>query len=203
MEIKVQDKTYVIKKPDVAEINSAKKFASVRFSEYVRAGVMLRDELDSILLERGFQKWNKEKEEQLTTLSDRIEENLTNLSKKSLAKTKKVELAKETRALRVLLNLLKNEQSKVYSHTVENKVDDDYFDFLVSECVFNEEGERVFSSFEDYQEKSGEEFAIRSAEKLAEVMFGLKDNWQAELPENKFLLDQGLLDENLALKEEE
>lgn len=203
MEIKVDGKTYIVKKPEVTEINAAKKFSSVKFSEYVRAGVMLRDELDSILAERGFQKWNKEKEEQLKLLSDKIDENTENMSKKTLAKTKKKELALETRSLRVLFNILKAEQSKVYSHTVENKVDDDYFDFLVSQCLFDEEGSKVFASFEDYQEKSGEEIALRAAEKLAEMMFGLKEDWQKELLENKILLEQGVINEDLELVEKE
>ena len=54
MEIKVEDKTYVVKKPSQKEVNLAKRFSNVKFREYVQGGLMLRDELDTVLQDRGY-----------------------------------------------------------------------------------------------------------------------------------------------------
>lgn len=197
MEIKVNDKTYVVKKPEVKELNAAKKFSSMKFAEYINSGLMLRNELDEVLYKRGY--WTEEKKNELDLISKKIQENVSKLDGK-LAKEKKKELAIETKYLRVALNLLRNQQTDVYKHTVESRVDDDYFDFLVSESVFDENGNRVYSGFEDYQERSNEELAIKAATKLAEIVYGLSENWEKDLPENKILSEMGVLDESLQLK---
>ena len=198
MEIKVEDKVYVVKKPGTKEINAAKKFSSIKFREYIEDGMMLRDELDRILQKRGY--WTEEKKKELKDVTEKIEANVEELKKK-LSKDKKKEIAIQTKYLRVVFNLLSNQQNEVYKHTVESRVDDDYFDFLVSECVFTESGEKVYGSFSEYQDKSTEELAVKSANKLAEIIYGLDPNWQDKLPENEVLKSMDLLDEEMNLKE--
>jgi len=198
MEIKVEDKTYVVKKPSQKEVNLAKRFSNVKFREYVQGGLMLRDELDTVLQDRGY--WTQEKKDELKKITQKIEDNVVELGKK-IAKEKKKELATETKYLRLAFTILNNQQNQVYKHTVESCVDDDYFDFLVSECILTESGERVYASFDEYQEKSTEKLAIKGANKLAEIIYGLDPMWQENLPENKILKEMDLLDENLNIKE--
>jgi methionyl-tRNA synthetase len=198
MEIKVEDKVYVVKKPGVKEINAAKKFSSVKFREYLQEGMMLRDELNDVLDKRAY--WTEEKKNRLKEVTEKIESNVEELKKK-LSKEKKKELAIQTKYLRTIFNLLSSQQNEVYKHTVETRVDDDYFDYLLSECVYTESGEKVYSSFEDYQERSTEELAVKAANKLAEIIYGLDPNWQEKLPENEILKSLDLLDDEMNIKE--
>ena len=198
MEIKIEDKVYVVKKPSQKEINSAKKFSSIKFREYVQDGMILRDELDRVLQDRNY--WTEEKKKELKQVTEKIEANIEELKKK-LSKEKKKEVAIQTKYLRVAFNILSSQQNEVFKHTVESRVDDDYFDFLVSERVFTESGEKVYASFDEYQERSTETLAIKAANKLAEMVYGLDPDWQEKLPENEILKELDLLDEDLNLKE--
>lgn len=201
MEIKVEDKTYVIKKPGQKQLDKAKLLSSKKFREYMNEGLILRDELDQKLLEAGH--WDSEKEKELEETKAQIEERVKKIKKGGIELKQAKQLALEVKYLRLALNLLTRKHNELYQHTVESRVDDDYFDCLVSECVFDEEGNKVYESFEDYQERSTELYSVKAANKLAELIYGFDPDWEKQLPENQFLLKYKFMDEELNLVQED
>lgn len=185
MEIVLDGKNYVIKTPGSKEIANAKKISSIKFREYLEEGLYLRDELESVLAKRGA--WNDEKRKNLEKTQQTIEDLTAKLEDESLSIEFRKQIAEQIQYFRIILTLLNAQYNELYKHTVESKVDDDYFDSLVSECLYNEDGTKVYKSLEDYKEKATEELAITAATKLAEVVYGINPEWKDLLPEKVFL----------------
>lgn len=77
------------------------------------------------------------------------------------------------------------------------------FDFLVSQCVFTEDGQRVYKDLADYDLRATEPAGYTCAEALAIMLHGIDSEFEESLPENKWLIDQGLVNKELSLVDEE
>jgi hypothetical protein len=104
--------------------------------------------------------------------------------------------------LRYKLLLLTAKEREFDELTVEAQSDNAYFDTLVSECVYDEEGKKVYSSYQDYLDKKSETYSYECASALAEMLYEFKD-FERTLPENSFLLEYGFVDSELKLIEDE
>jgi hypothetical protein len=86
------------------------------------------------------------------------------------------------------------------NHSAEGQADNSRFNYLVSVCVvYNDTKEPYFSSLEDYLNKSTEEVAIKGAQNLANMLYGLDNDYEGNLPENKFLKKYKFIDDKLRL----
>jgi hypothetical protein len=72
------------------------------------------------------------------------------------------------------------------------------FNYYVYACTYySESRKRVFETYEDYLNKNTEELAIRSAQNLANLLYGLEEDFESKLPENEFLLKYKFVDKDL------
>jgi hypothetical protein len=94
---------------------------------------------------------------------------------------------------------LQSEKNEYDSYTAEAQAEGAKITALVSMCLKNEKGESVFKDEDDYREKQEEPWALEGASKLATMVYGIDEGWEADLPENKFLKKYGFVDENLRL----
>jgi len=65
--------------------------------------------------------------------------------------------------------------------------------------VYNDTKEPYFKSYEDYNNRSTDSVAILAAQNLANMLYGLDDNYEEKLPENKFLKQYKFIDSKLRL----
>lgn len=160
--------------------------------------VIFRDELDKVMRERNL--WDDQKETDSKMLIDvitRSEELLEN-GGVSLNVAKKAAL--DLHDARVKRNILLAKKMSLDAITVEAQAEDARFNYWVSVClVYNDTGKPVFSSLDDYLNKASEEYAIEGASKLANMLYGIVDNYQELLPENKFLKEFKFVDDNYRL----
>lgn len=201
MKVEVDGKTYVVKEPGRKEVAAAKLVSNKVFKQSLSSDeFFLRDELYTILRKRGF--WNDEKEKELLSIKQKIVDKELVLKRGGIELDEAKEIALSLRVLRYQLLILTAKEREFDHLTVESQADNAYFDALVAECVFDEEGNKIFSSLDDYNQKRNEEYAYVCAEKLAEMVFDISD-FEKNLPENKFLTEYGFVDENLKLIESE
>jgi hypothetical protein len=201
MKVTVEDKNYVVKKPGQKELNKAKLEANRVFKKALSSDeYFLREELYTILRKRGF--WNDEKENELNDLRKLMMEKEAVLKKGGIELQEAKETALTLRLLRYKLLLLTAKEREFDELTVEAQSDNAYFDTLVSECVFDEEGKKIYSSLQDYLDKKSEDYSYACASALSEIIYEFKD-FEKSLPENSFLLEYGFVDEQLKLIEEE
>jgi hypothetical protein len=65
--------------------------------------------------------------------------------------------------------------------------------------VYNETKQPYFKNLEDYLSRSNEPVAILAAQHLANMLYGLDNDYEKNLPENKFLKKFKFVDDNLRL----
>jgi len=191
------EKILFVKKPEWSDESKAKAYGAKAFKEALDNGAILKDELEKILISRGI--WNEAKQKQLQDLSKTITDGLVALKKGGIKKSKARDIAIEIRVARATQVILMTERNKYEDLTVENQVTNAQFDALVALCTFDEEGNKIFSSIEDYRDKAGTPAALAAANELSRIRYGLDPKWQENLPENKFLKEHKFVNDNLEL----
>jgi hypothetical protein len=63
--------------------------------------------------------------------------------------------------------------------------------------VYNDTKQPYFNSMEDYLNRSTEQVGLLGAQNLANMLYGLDNNYEANLPENKFLKKYKFIDDKL------
>jgi hypothetical protein len=201
MKVTVEEKDYFVRKPGQKELNKAKLESNKAFKKALSSDeYFLREELYTILRKRGF--WNDDKEKELNELRQLMIEKEAVLKKGGIELNEAKDVALTLRLLRYKLLLLTAKEREFDELTVEAYSDNAYFDTLVSECVFDAEGKKIYSSLQDYLDKKTEEYSFACATALSEIIYEFKD-FEKSLPENTFLLEYGFVDEELKLIEEE
>lgn len=112
-----------------------------------------------------------------------------------------IDMRQARRELREL-NVIRNDLD---SKTAEAVAEQGRFNFLVSACtVYNTDevkrsGTAYFDSADDYESRDNDPVVLPAAQNFGRLYYGLEDDYEAKLPENKFLLKYGFCDEKLRL----
>lgn len=193
-EVVINEKTYYVSKPTAKDEAQAKLQQSRVFSEALQNGACLKSHLNKVLKDRNV--WDEKDERFVEELSEKILLNVQKLEEGGIDIMEARKLAIETNNLRMtLLNKLSilRENSSL---TAEGQADDAYFDSLVSNCCFNDDGSKVFKSYDDYINNCREDYAEKLARELANIVYGNAD-YVKDFPENKFLSEFGFVNSDL------
>lgn len=195
------EKIIVVRKPNHTQLTEANLYSAKVFNKAKDAGACLRSKLNDFLIKEGV--WSDENQKKLVTLNDEVAEKIKCLETGKTLEGKKLKLSEgkqlaiDIRNCRFSVNQLLTKLRTNDSYTIEGQAENGRFDMLVALCCFDEEGERIFSSIEDYYDKKEEEYAVDAASKVASIVYELNENWETELPENKFLIEYKFVDEKL------
>jgi hypothetical protein len=187
-----------VKAPSLQDQREATKVYNQNFSEALKAKAVVRAKLDDVLMEQGL--WDANKQAQFTKLQNDILEGERKLAKGgiSILEAKKVALnmKKSRDDLRDLIAVKTN----LDTHTAEGQADNARFNYLVSACtVYTDTKEQYFKNYEDYLNRSSDPVAILAAQNLAGMLYGLENDYESKLPENKFLKQYKFVDDQLRL----
>lgn len=193
-----KDVTFLVRAPSLQDQREATKVYNQTFSEALKAKAVVRAKLDDLLVEQGL--WDGIKQAKFTDLQTKILEGERKLAKGGipLAEAKKValEMKKNREDLRELIAVKTN----LDTHTAEGQADNARFNYLVSVCtVYNDSKQPYFKSFEDYNNRAADSVAILAAQNLAGMLYGLDNDYEEKLPENKFLKQYKFVDDQLRL----
>lgn len=196
----IGDKTYYVSTPSARDEAAAKLQQSRVFNQALENGACLRTQLNKFLKARKI--WDEEDDKEVEELSNKIQANIKSLDEGGFDIMEARKKAIETNLLRMQMLSKINVLNEHKSMTAEGQADDAYFDSLVASCCFNEDGTKVFKSYEDYLSNSKQDFAVKLAQKLSEVIYGNLD-YVKELPENKFLSEYGFVNKDMQYINEE
>lgn len=197
-------KNYYVKAPTQEAIKGADRYRAKTWNQCLQDGILTKKELDHFLKKRGI--WSEEKEKEEKELGKQIFDLekklfLGNGNKKaSISEGKK--MAMEMRELRIKLRDHIAEKLAMEENTAEALADNARFDFLVSECVFNEDGSRVYNNIEEYNQKSSDQVSILGATNVAQLIYQYDSKFEESLPENVWLKKLGLVNDKLELVDE-
>tara|TARA_Y100000361_G_scaffold96873_1_gene86820 strand:+ start:4063 stop:4947 length:885 start_codon:yes stop_codon:yes gene_type:complete len=184
--------------------SEAQRIGATVWTQCIQDGVMTKQELQRILKEKGI--WGKEQEQKEKDITSEIAE----LEKKLyLNKKKKLKLS-EAKNFAIDMRKKRNElrdhiaqRIALEGNTAEALSDNAKFDFLVANCTFYENGNKVYNTLESYQDSADDVLAFTAAATLAEMVYALDSDFEANLPENRFLKSAGLVNEELSLVDKE
>lgn len=167
------------------------------FSTAIRAGVLTTAEANKLLKERGI--WDDSKEAQAAEIRADIRTLEDKLKDASLSNVDGRDICDKLRSLRDSLNDLTALYTSVSDNTAEQIAAEARTKFFASECVvYNDTGDRVFKSAEDFDERLDSRVATDSYREALianyERVLGIEmpEGLAAELPENKWLTERGL-----------
>ena len=193
-----QEVELTVKAPSPKNQRESQKIYNRAFSDAISSGSIIRARLDGVMKDQGL--WNDEKEKEYQTIQKLILDKERILAKGGIsleqAKREALEMQKHRNKLKELIST----RTTLDSHTAEGQADNARFNFLVSCCVvYKESNKPYFSGYEDYISRALEPAAIIGAQKLANMVYGLDDDFEKNLPENKFLQKYKFVDKDLRL----
>lgn len=193
---------FLVRSPSLQDQREATKIYNQSFSEALKAKAVVRAKLDDLLVEQGL--WDNDKQSKFTELQNQILEGERKLAKGGIALKDAKELALQMRKTREDIRELISVKTNLDTHTAEGQADNARFNYLVSACtVYSNNKEAYFKSYEDYSNRSVDPVAILAAQNLAGMLYGLENDYEEKLPENKFLKQYKFVDDKLRLVNKE
>lgn len=193
-----KEKELLVRSPSLQDQKEATKVYNQSFSEALKAKAVVRAKLDDLLVDQGL--WDNQKQAKFTELQSKILDGERQLAKGGISLSNAKEIAMGMKKTREELRDLISVKTNLDTHTAEGQADNARFNYLVFACtVYNDTKEHYFKSYEDYNNRSADPVAILAAQNLANMLYGLEDNYEEKLPENKFLKQYKFIDSKLRL----
>lgn len=191
----------VVKRPTNALLSQAQRVSAKVWTDCVRDGIMTKKELEKFMKEQGIWNDNKDAEQKkITEEISRLEKELyINGKNGKLRASEGKNIAIDMRRKRIELRELIAERMSLEQNTAESLSDNARFDFLVANCTYYDNGKKAYDNIDDYTANSDSEIAFAAATALAQMMYSVDKDFEAKLPENKFLKMFNFVNDDLAL----
>ena len=152
--------------------------------------------MDDVLEDQGL--WNKDKQKKYEKLQEELLEGEKRLAKGGFSLIEAKKLALKMRNVRLQIRDLISVRTSLDNHSAEGQADNARFNYLVSSCVVYKENDKpYFKDLEDYMNRMDDPVALAGATKLAEIIYGLDNDFEKGLPENKFLKKYKFVNDDL------
>jgi hypothetical protein len=198
--VTIDDKetTFIVRSPSITDQKEASKVYNQAFSDAIKSRAIVRAKIDELLKEQGL--WDDEKQLKLDQFQSEILFRERKLAEGGISLLEAKKIAIEIKDIRLNIRELIAVKMSLDNNTAEGQADNARFNYLVSACaVYKDNNQPYFRNMEDYLDKSNTEIAIKAAQTLANMMYGLDNNYEANLPENKFLKQYKFVDDKLRL----
>lgn len=187
---------FMIKSPALSDQREAQRIYNQAFSDAVKSGCIVRGRLEDLLKEQGL--WDDNKQLKMNTIQQQLLDQEKTLARGGISLNAAKKTAIQMKQLREELRDLISVRTNLDNHTAEGQADNAKFNYLVSSClVYKDSKKTYFNGYEDYLNRASDVVAIRGAQILANMLYGLDNDYEKKLPENKFLIKYKLVDDNL------
>ena len=192
------EKEFLVKSPSLDNQREGQKVYNQAFTDAIKSKSVVRAKLDDLLEDQGL--WNDEKQAKFTSLQKELLDGEKRLAKGGFSLNEAKDLAIHMKRVRDDIRELISVRTSLDNHSAEGQADNSRFNYLVSVCVvYNDTKEPYFKNLEDYLNRSTDEVAIKGAQNLANMLYGLDNDYESNLPENKFLKKFRFVDDKLRL----
>jgi len=198
VEVDGVEKEYLVRSPTLDNQREAQKVYNQAFTDAIKSKSVVRAKLDDLLEDQGL--WNDEKQAKFTELQRELLEGEKRLAKGGFSLNEAKDLAIKMKSIRDEIRDLISVRTSLDNHSAEGQADNSRFNYLVSVClVYNDTKQPVYKNMEEYLNSSTEKVAIMGAQNLANMLYGLDNDYESNLPENKFLKKFKFVDDKLRL----
>jgi hypothetical protein len=176
-----------VKRPDPKVEQKGQQVHNRTFREAVDSGAILRAKVDRVVKSQGL--WDEARAMEYVQIQKRLTDGEKKLARGGIKLSEAKEVAVQMRRDRNRLRDLAAERNVIDQHTAEAQAENARFNYYVSVCtVVNDNGAPFFKDLDDYLARSAEPAAITAAQELAQLLYGLAGDFEAKLPENRFLV---------------
>lgn len=190
------EKEFLVRSPSLNDQREAQKVYNQAFTDAIKSKSVVRAKLDDLLEDQGL--WNAEKQAKFTSLQKELLDGEKRLAKGGFSVNEARDLAIKMKGIRDEIRELISVRTSLDNHSAEGQADNARFNYLVSSCVvYNDTKEAYFKNMEDYLNRSTEQVALLGAQNLANMLYGLDNDYESTLPENKFLKKYKFVDDKL------
>jgi hypothetical protein len=198
VKIDEKDVELAVIRPTVDIQQRSQMYYNKVFGESLKSGAILKASLKTYM--KNQQLWDENKQKEHDGLVKTIDEGEKKLSRGNIKLSEAKKIALDMRLARIKLRTLLSDMTELYPNTAEGQADNARFNYLAAAClVYNTNGERFYKNIEDYLKDSENQIAIIGATKFAELYYGLNNEQELGLPENKFLKKYNFINNNLQL----
>jgi hypothetical protein len=192
------EKEFLVKTPSLNDQREAQKVYNQAFTDAIKSKSVVRAKLDDLLEDQGL--WNDEKQAKFTSLQKELLDGEKRLAKGGFSLNEAKDLAIKMKSVRDEIRDLISVRTSLDNHSAEGQADNARFNYLVSVCVvYNDNKQPYFNNMEDYLNRSTETVGLLGAQNLANMLYGLDNDYESNLPENKFLKKYKFVDDKLRL----
>lgn len=202
---KGEDVTCFVRRPTSKDTKEAKVYANANVAKAIKGGSFLtRGQAREQLRKSGI--WTDANEQELLDTTNEITFYVNQLTTGAdekgvkLKKSKGREIALKVIELRDKQMNILTKVNELDEWTIESQAENDEFDYLLSSCLLDEQGERVFASVDEYKEKADNEpYYVNAARELQNIIYGFKtmEDVAKDRIEFKFLRQFNFVNEKL------
>jgi len=189
--------TVYVKSPNSKDRRDSEIVYNRALRKALEDGVLLRAKMDEFVKQQGL--WSEAKEKEYKDVIEQIQALEPVLKKGNISLSKARDTALELQKLRAKFRELIGERQRYGNNCAENIADNATFDFLVSRCVVDANGNTVWSTEADYERDANEPWAVEAAAQLARLLYGLDPEYEKNLVENQFLIKYKFVNKDLQL----
>tara|TARA_R110000824_G_scaffold82221_1_gene206193 strand:- start:4941 stop:5843 length:903 start_codon:yes stop_codon:yes gene_type:complete len=185
---------FEIQNPTQKDYLEGQKVYNTVFNGAIQSGAPLRRRVGEILKEQGL--WDDSKQKEMEAIQKEIIDKEYVLHKGGIKASEGKTIALEIKKFRDELSQLLTVHTEFDGNTCEGQADNARFNFLVSACViYSSNKEKYFKTYEDFLAASDSSVGFAGSRKLANMLYGLDDNFENNLTENVFLKEYKFVDE--------
>jgi hypothetical protein len=168
------------------------------FRQAVEEGLLVRAKLDSVLRQQNL--WDDAKQKEYAESQAELFRCEKALAAGGIPLAKAKSLALAMRDCRGKIRGLLADRHDLDRKTAEAFADQARFNFLVAACtVYSDTGKPYYKDVDDYLHRPDDPAALPAAEHTGRLYYGLDDDHERKLPENRFLKQYGFVDEKMRL----
>lgn len=191
-----EEKTFTVRSPSLVDQREGQKVYNQAFTDAIKSKSVVRAKMDDLLQDQGL--WNTEKQQEYTSLQKELLDGERKLAKGGFSLSEAKKLAIRMREVRNKIRELISVRTSLDNHSAEGQADNARFNYLVSACVvYKDNDKKYFENLEDYMSRIDDPVALSGAQKLANMIYGLDNNFEKNLPENKFLKKYKFVNDDL------
>ena len=193
---------FTVMSPSNAHYTEAQKVYNHAFSDAVKSNAIVRAKMEDVLRDQGL--WNDQKESEYTQIVQEIANGERLLKKGGIKLSEAKGLAMNMSDKRSKLRELISVRTSLDNQSAEGQADNSKFNYLVSACVvYKSNNQPYFKSLEEYLSSTASEVSNTGARHLANMLYGLEDDFEKKLPENRFLKKFNFVNDDLQLVNKE
>lgn len=187
-----------VQKPNQKVAQKGEQVYRKAFREAVEGGAILRDKIEKIMIDQDL--WDEDKQKKYNESIQKLIDGKAKLDAGGIKKSEAKQIALDMRVARWVIQQMDMDRNKLDLVTAEATAENARFNYWTSACtVYNDTGKAFFKDYDDYLSDEKAEISSKAASVLAKLIYDLEDDYQKKMPENAFLLEYKLCNDELHL----